>query len=151
MIDGVNVLFQERTLVSRTIPRRKNHAPITPHYLQEAVTPNELSLIVALKHMLKTDYKNSCVVSSVDKMLSLKMDKSYKGGRFRPKQPRYWNINKDNFIPQNMEPDYPFVLLGDHGWQHMHPFIPIETANYTQGELDVMIDYYTDKRFVFLK
>ena len=47
-----------------------------------------------------------------------------------------------------MDPDYPFVLLGNHGWQHMHPFIPIENTNYTPGEMDVMIDYYTDKRLV---
>ena len=46
----------------------------------------------------------------------------------------------------DIEPDYPFYHLGDHGWDKMHPFIPIETTKYTAGELDVMIDYYVDKR-----
>ena len=149
MIDGINVLFQERTLVSKTIPRRKNHGTVTPYYLQEACTPDELSMLVAIKHMLKSDYKNSCVMGSVDKMLTLKMDKRPRTPGFRPPPPKYWTVNSDNYKPFIMEPDYPFVLLGDHGWQYMHPFIPIETANYTPGELDVMIDYYTDKRLVF--
>ena len=149
MIDGINVLFQERTLVSKTIPRRKNHGTVTPYYLQEACTPDELSMLVAIKHMLKSDYKNSCVMGSVDKMLTLKMDKRPRTPGFRPPPPKYWTVNSDNYKPPIMEPDYPFVLLGDHGWQYMHPFIPIETANYTPGELDVMIDYYTDKRLVF--
>jgi hypothetical protein len=149
MIDGINVLFQERTLVSKTIPRRKNHGHVTPYYLQEACTSDELSMLVAIKHMLKSDYKNSCVMGSVDKMLNLKMDKRPTTPGFRPAPPKYWTVNSDNYKPPIMEPDYPFVLLGDHGWQQMHPFIPIETANYTPGELDVMIDYYTDKRLVF--
>ena len=143
MIDGVNTLFQERTFVSKTIPRRKSNLRITPKYLQDACSPDELGLCVALKHLLKSDYKNSCVVSSVDRKLRLNMNRRVHGRSTK----KYWNINATDFKP-NTVPDYPFVLLGDHGWQHMHPFIPIETTNYTPGELDVMIDYYTDKRFV---
>ena len=45
-----------------------------------------------------------------------------------------------------LESDYPFDLLGDEGWKTMNPFVPIETSNYTEGELDVMIDFYTDKK-----
>ena len=118
-------------------------------YKKPVLPSDELSLLVAIKHMLKSDYKNSCVMASVDKMLTLKMDKRPRTSGFRPAPPKYWTVNSDNYKPPIMEPDYPFVLLGDHGWQHMHPFIPIETANYTPGELDVMIDYYTDKRLVF--
>ena len=35
MIDGVNTLFQERTFVSKTIPRRKSNLRITPKYLKD--------------------------------------------------------------------------------------------------------------------
>ena len=34
MLDGVNVLFQERTLVSKTLPRRKASCPTTPFYIK---------------------------------------------------------------------------------------------------------------------
>ena len=75
MIDGLNVLFQERTLVSKILPRRKNHKLITTKYLRdEACTPDELGLLVALKHLLKDDYKNACVMSSVDRTLQINMD-----------------------------------------------------------------------------
>ena len=45
-----------------------------------------------------------------------------------------------------LESDYPFDLLGDEGWKTMNPFVPIKTTKYTEGELDVMIDFYTDKK-----
>lgn len=54
VIDGINALFQERTFVSKRLPRRLNHKHITTHFLRtEACTPDELSLLVALKHLLK--------------------------------------------------------------------------------------------------
>jgi len=152
MLDGVNVLFQERTLVSKTLPRRKASSPTTPFYIKEACTPDELSLLVTLKHMLKQDFKNSCVMASVDRVLRVKLERRPRGKSIR----KYWNYHMFNglgftggrTVTPGMDPDYPFVLLGNHGWQHMHPFIPIETTNYTPGEMDVMIDYYTDKSFI---
>jgi hypothetical protein len=32
------------------------------------------------------------------------------------------------------------------GWEIMDPFIPIEVLPFTEGELDVMIDYYVHKK-----
>ena len=50
-------------------------------------------------------------------------------------------------VPET-DPDYPFALLGNHGWDQIHPFVPIATNDYTEGELDAMIDYYADKRYI---
>lgn len=86
------------------------------------------------------DYKNACVVSSVDKTLSLKME-----GRLTGELKNRWRAQAMNMVP-DQKSDYPFALLDNHGWQKMHPFIPIETSNYSEGELDAMIDHFVDKK-----
>ena len=45
-----------------------------------------------------------------------------------------------------MDSDYPFDILGDEGWSHLNPFVPIEIPSYSKEELDTMIDYYVDKK-----
>ena len=42
--------------------------------------------------------------------------------------------------------DTPFAVLGDVGWHHLDPFVPIEVPAFNPGELDTMIDFYVDKR-----
>ena len=44
--------------------------------------------------------------------------------------------------------NYPFVLLGEEGWRIMDPFIPIEVTPYSKSEMDTMIDFYVDKRYI---
>ena len=53
IIDGINVLFQERTFVSKTKPRRKDRTIPIPKHISSACSPDELSVIVAIKHLLK--------------------------------------------------------------------------------------------------
>ena len=53
IIDGVNVLFQERTFVSKIKPRRKDRTIPIPKHISSACSPDELSVIVAIKHLLK--------------------------------------------------------------------------------------------------
>ena len=36
----------------------------------------------------------------------------------------------------------PFNLLREEGCRTLGPFIPVEVGNYTEAELDAMIDYY---------
>ena len=51
---GINVIFQERTYVTKSVPRRRNHQVINNKFLRKATcAPEELSLLVAMKHMLK--------------------------------------------------------------------------------------------------
>lgn len=142
VIDGVNTLFQERTFINKKLSKRKNHAPITPKFLRESCTPDELSLLVSLKHLLKADYKNSAILASVDRTLNMNLDKKNLRGHMR----HAW-IRKARDMRPDTESDLPFQLLGNHGWNFMHPFIPIQTEKYTPGELDVIIDYHVDKRY----
>ena len=80
------------------------------------------------------------MVSTVDKTLDFHLgDKSYS----RHKR-RWLRLGAD--MKPELESDYPFDLLGNEGWKTMNPFVPIETSNYTEGELDVLIDFYTDKK-----
>ena len=140
IIDGINVLFQERTFVSKILPKRKEHSIPTEKYIKQACTPDELSLIVAMKHLLKSDFKNACVLASVDRRYQLDLTKRAQG-----EEKKWWRALNHEMVP-NTDPDYPFALLGNHGWDKLHPFIPISTQNYTEGEIDAMIDYYADKR-----
>jgi hypothetical protein len=32
------------------------------------------------------------------------------------------------------------------GWELFDPFVPVEVSAFSQGELDVMIDFYVDKK-----
>jgi hypothetical protein len=56
LIDGINGLFEERTGVSKILPRRMPSKRISQEYISSSCTPDELSLIVSLKHMLKYVY-----------------------------------------------------------------------------------------------
>ena len=142
MIDGINVIFQERTFVSKIKPRRKSRTIPNPKSISYACTPDELSVIVAIKHLLKNDYKNACLVASVDRHLQLDLTKRAFG-----ENKIWWRALQQEMIPET-DPDYPFALLGNHGWDQLHPFIPVSTQDYTEGELDAMIDYYADKRYI---
>ena len=147
IVDGINVIFQERTFVTKTMSRRKNHKTIDSRFLKVmACSPDELSLIVAIKHLLRPDYKNSCVVSSVDHNLNMNLDRPRTRPKPRHHHNHWWQRKSFQMGPDIDAVDYPFDLLGNHGWEHMHPFIPIETGNYDREEMDAMIDYYVDKR-----
>jgi len=144
IIDGINVLFQERTFVSKTKPRRKDRTIPIPKHISSACSPDELSVIVAIKHLLKNDFKNACLVASVDRNLQLDLTKRVYG-----ENKKWWRALQQNMVPET-DPDYPFALLGNHGWDQLHPFVPIATNDYTEGELDAMIDYYADKRYIIV-
>ena len=95
---------------------------------------------MAIKHLLKSDFKNACLLASVDRRYQLDLTKRAVG-----EEKKWWRALNREMIPET-DPDYPFALLGNHGWDKLHPFIPISTHNYTDGEIDTMIDFYVDKR-----
>ena len=90
----------------------------------------------------RNDFKNTCLVASVDRSLQLDLTKRAYG-----ENKKWWRALQQNMVPET-DPDYPFALLGNHGWDQLHPFVPIATNDYTEGELDAMIDYYADKRYI---
>lgn len=60
---------------------------------------------------------------------------------------RCWDTRKRIMIP-NVKHHYPFALLGEEGWEHFEPFIPIEVNLYSKAEMDTMIDFYGEKRYI---
>ena len=60
---------------------------------------------------------------------------------------RYWDTRKRIMVP-DVRTNYPFALLGEEGWDYMEPFVPIEVTEYSKSEMDVMIDYYVEKRYI---
>ena len=83
-------------------------------------------------------------MASVDRNLQLDLTKRVYG-----ENKKWWRALQQNMVPET-DPDYPFALLGNHGWDQLHPFVPIATNDYTEGELDAMIDYYADKRYIIV-
>ena len=93
-----------------------------------------------------SDYKNAAIITSVDRNLQLKLHNKrvVKNQKIR----KWWHEKAKRMVPDT-DPDFPFALLGNHGWDKLHPFVPIEVTNYNDGEMDAMIDFYVDKRSEF--
>jgi small subunit ribosomal protein S29 len=104
--EGINAIFH------RTIHRRENKDPIEGH---------ELSMVRAIKEMLKYDWKNGAVVVTVDRMAA----------------PDF-----------HRESDLPRYLLTDKGFELFDPFIPIKTENYTDKEIYSHLEYFIDRRWI---
>ena len=55
-------------------------------------------------------------------------------------------------LAKQMKPEVvsynPFSLLSQEGWETLAPFVPIQVDRYTKSELDVMIDYYVERRYI---
>ena len=43
---------------------------------------------------------------------------------------------------------FPFALLSQEGWELMDPFVPVEVNPYSKFEMNTMIDYFVDKRYI---
>ena len=63
LIDGINVLFENRTNVSRKLPERRVKGPFKPSWTAESIAPNEFTIVRSIKKLLKSDYPNSVVVT----------------------------------------------------------------------------------------
>ena len=53
LVDGINVIFQERTLVQKSKERKQANIIYKRIMAEDCCAPDELSFVVALKHMLK--------------------------------------------------------------------------------------------------
>ncbi len=93
------------------------------------------------------------------------LDMDLKDTTVRPSE--WWRPREINMAPET-RPDTPFALLRQEGeeiegsadvstkrsnlsfrlpgWEAMDPFIPVEVPPFDDGEMDVMIDYYVQKR-----
>ena len=53
LVDGINVIFHEKTLVQKTKEKKPGNIIHQRIIAEECCSPDELSFVVALKHMLK--------------------------------------------------------------------------------------------------
>ena len=55
-------------------------------------------------------------------------------------------------MERQMSPNFsshlPFNLLGEEGWRTFDPFVPVEVGNFTEAELDAMIDYNIERGWI---
>ena len=51
-VDGVNVLFERRTNINRTLPTKLPKGPFKPQYTEESIAPNEFSVVRSIKKLL---------------------------------------------------------------------------------------------------
>jgi len=139
LVDGVNCLFSEHTFVHRE--RRIFEKPKYKYYEDWKslnATVDECTTLVSIKKLLKNDYKNAVVITTADKTAKLKLKDP----------PNRWWISRERDMKPDTESHLPFALLGEGGWSHLEPFIPVEVNNYSEHELNSMIDYNIERRWL---
>lgn len=138
-LDGVNSLFCEKTMIHRTNTQWKHDLGKNRDFQENhRAQVDECSVLRNIKKLLLNDYKNAVIVTSVDKE-----------ARVIPRDPghKYWVTQERDYKPDTSS-HLPFSLLGQVGWEIMDPFIPIEVLPYSETEMDTMIDYYMEKRYI---
>lgn len=48
----------------------------------------------------------------------------------------------------SIEGDLPHVLLGREGFEHLDPFVPVKVSKLNNEEMNTMIDYYVERRWI---
>ena len=105
MIDGVNVIFEPKSYVSKTWIKGQR-GPFSQEYIEASAEPNELSVIYNLKKLLVSDFSNAAVIATVDRKDKLKFGQPY--------YHMWWKYLEHKMVP-NLESDYPFDLLTQEG------------------------------------
>ncbi|XP_073981820.1 mitochondrial ribosomal protein S29 [Rhodnius prolixus] len=85
------------------------------------VLPTMVTLTKAFLEITKQDWNNGAVVVTVDQMAA--------------------NFN-------TLHSHLPLFLLGKSGFEYINPFLPISVNEYTDMELNSMLDYYEDRRWL---
>ncbi|KAK9512220.1 hypothetical protein O3M35_000689 [Rhynocoris fuscipes] len=85
------------------------------------VTPQMVTLTNAFLNITKQDWTNGVVIVTVDHTSA-------------------------NF--QALHSHLPIYLLGKTGFEHIDPFIPVEVKEYSDIELNSILDYYEDRRWL---
>lgn len=137
VVDGVGIIFQAKTLMNRQFPADEKIGPLFPEYIEDSVAPDELSIVLNLKKMLKGDYPNAVVLTTVDEKDETYLRKmtAFKFDRIKSMRPE-------------LQAHTPFALLRQEGWELLNPFVPVQIGRYTKSEMDVMIDYYLDRKYI---
>ncbi|XP_035227409.1 28S ribosomal protein S29, mitochondrial-like isoform X1 [Stegodyphus dumicola] len=108
IVDGVNAIF------TKTNVKRPD---------QSLVPAPEITIVNAVMKMLKNDWTNAAVITSVDVI----------------------PFNRNSTM---QDPYTPRALLGKEGFELLDPFIPIQTKHYTEKEAESALDYYTNRLWI---
>ena len=94
------------------------------------------------KKLFANDYKNAVIVTSacVGAKIYNISEKPDPGHR--------WYISQERQMVPSFDSHLPFNLLGEEGWRLFDPFVPVQTENYSEAELDAMISYYVERKYI---
>jgi len=141
VVDGMSRLFVDKTQIDRQLPlgkeKKRSHWK-TAEQIQESIVPDELSVVRNIKKMLNPELPNTVVLGSTDIV-----DVAMWGTRLRDQE----DALQAKMVPETQS-YYPFALLGQEGWEALDPFLPMEVGRYTSQELDTMIDYHVERRYL---
>eukprot|EP00088_Acartia_fossae_P071515 TRINITY_DN982_c0_g1_i1.p1 TRINITY_DN982_c0_g1~~TRINITY_DN982_c0_g1_i1.p1 ORF type:complete len:452 (+),score=70.89 TRINITY_DN982_c0_g1_i1:32-1357(+) len=137
LVDGVNTLFQDSTLVNKETTTYK-HGPYDEQYTSKFAKVEECSNFVGILKLLKNDYKNAAIITTVrtENIIGWH-DPSYKSYKTRAKDTR-----------PDTTSHLPFALLGEKGWSVMNPFYPVTVDKFSRDEMDSHLDYYIEKGWI---
>lgn len=85
------------------------------------LNPEKFTIHQAFLQLFGNDWRNGIVVGSVDRLAN-------DGHR------------RDSYLPR--------YLLRQKGWETLDPFIPILVSNYNELEMQSIVDYYVDRRWL---
>jgi len=139
VVDGVNALFAEFTRVhkEKRIQERIEHKS-WEDWTKQYAQVDDCTVLRNVKKLLNNDYRNAVIVTSVDTEAQMLVEH----------QPEVWWKEKERDMRPDTTSHLPFALLGQNGWSHMEPFVPVEVKKYSETELDSTIDYSIEKRWI---
>ncbi|CAB3364438.1 Hypothetical predicted protein [Cloeon dipterum] len=88
----------------------------------EKIPPKRVTITSPFVDITKQDWSNGAVIVSVDDLAFFRKDQR--------------------------NTHYPRGLLGPEGFEHLDPFIPIETKNYSEKEFHYCIEYFLERRWI---
>ena len=138
--DGVNSLFAGNTLVHREKTEWRA-GPYFHHqeWVRNCVTVDECSVLRNFKKLFLNDYNNAVILTSA--CLGAKVHNP----KAKPDPGQRWWISREREMVPDFSSHLPFALLGEEGWRLMDPFVPVEVENFSEAEMDAMIDYYIER------
>merc|ERR1711860_303083 len=153
-VPHIHQLYRERTTVSKD-HKDSGNMMISMKKLERMCLTDELSVLIHIKRLLAEENPNIFVVSTVDPTTNQAGDKGKNWFRIartnksrnkkssNPWRERMWNMQPDFDYERSV-----FRTLGEHGVRELDPFVPIEVPKLTDGEMDVMIDYFVSKNYL---
>lgn len=88
---------------------------------KSAVNPEELSLVYNSQKLMKNDWFGGAIIATLSQTGSLYTSRS-------------------SYLPQE--------LLGETGFDHMDPFLPVSVPNYSEKEFESCYLYYADRQWL---